>query len=335
MHSIFDLCTPRDEVLKGELREDIFAARLKDVMDSSADPVYGDAATFFDNTYPTEGLRTLLNDALGRLVGDATGKNAIIRLETAFGGGKTHNLIALYHVAKGDVDPETISKFTGQPLRSPIPGEIKIAGVVGSDLDPTIGISHPELGVTTLTLWGELAYQLGAKAGYELVKESDLKKIAPGTGLFERLVGDQPALILIDEIARHLRAAVAMPTATGQSTLADQTVAFLMSLLEFAASQERCLVVLTLASESDAFAEETEILRRKLAETLQISARQERVLTPTAEGEIYAIVAHRLFKSIKHTAVEDVLAAYAAYYQSMVEKNADLPQRCLRVEYND
>src|SRR3972149_5278603 len=92
MHTIFDLCTPRDEVLKGELREDIFAARLKDVIDGSADPVYGDAKTFFENTYPTAGLKSLLKDALGRLVGRAAGKNAVIRLETAFGGGKTHNL---------------------------------------------------------------------------------------------------------------------------------------------------------------------------------------------------------------------------------------------------
>ena len=100
MQSIFDLCMPRDEVLKGDLREDIFAARLKDVMDGTADPVYGDAKTFFDNTYPTEGLKTLLTDSIGRLVGDAAGKNAILRLETAFGGGKTHNLLALGLLAK-------------------------------------------------------------------------------------------------------------------------------------------------------------------------------------------------------------------------------------------
>src|SRR5574340_997382 len=101
MQTIFDLCTPRNEVLQGELSEDTFAASLKDVMDGSADPVYGDPQTFFDNTYPTAGLKTLLNDSLGRLISCASGKNAVIRLETAFGGGKTHNLIALYHAASG------------------------------------------------------------------------------------------------------------------------------------------------------------------------------------------------------------------------------------------
>jgi hypothetical protein len=334
MKSIFELCVPRDEVQRGELREDIFAARLKDVMDGSADPVYGDAKTFFDNTYPTEGLKTLLSDAIGRLVGDSAGKNAIIRLETAFGGGKTHNLIALYHVTRGDVDSQTIERLIGAEGIYISPDLIRIAGVVGSDLDPTLGIEHAKDGLTTYTLWGEIAYQLGGAAGYELVKESERTKAAPGTGLFERLVGDQPALIMIDEIARHLRAALAVPTATGRLTLADETVAFLMSLLEFAASKERCLVVLTLASETDAFASETSLLRQKLAETQNITARQERVLTPTTGGEIYAIVTHRLFGTIERTSASDITGQYAAYYQALMEQNADLPQRCVRAVYS-
>jgi hypothetical protein len=333
MRSIFDLCTPRDEVLHGELREDIFAARLKDVIDDKADPIYGDPAVFFDNTYPTTGLRTLLGDALGRLTGKAAGKNAIIRLETAFGGGKTHNLIALYHVVSGHVSAKIVNNLLGEKVALPKPGEITIAGVVGSDLDPSLGLEHPADKLTTYTLWGELAYQLGGRAGYALAKESDLNKAAPGTGLFETLVGDRPALIMLDEIARHLRAALAVPTATKKSTLADQTVAFLMSLLEFAASKERCLVVLTLASESDAFAPETELLRQKLTETLKVSARQERVLTPTDENEIPAIVAHRLFKTIDRKAAEPVFKAYGDYYHRLLDKNADLPQRSVRAEY--
>ncbi len=87
MKPIFDSCEPRPEVLKGELREEIFAARLRDVIEGTADPVYQDPAIFFENTYPTEGLRLLLNEALGRLTGLKPANNAVIRLETAFGGG--------------------------------------------------------------------------------------------------------------------------------------------------------------------------------------------------------------------------------------------------------
>ncbi len=333
MKTIFEVCRPRPEVLRGELKEDIFAARLRDVMDHKADPVYGDPLIFLDNTYPTAGLKTLLKDALGRLTGDAVGKNAVIRLETAFGGGKTHNLIALYHVASGNAPASAVADLLGDDVTLPAPGEIKIAGVVGSDLDPTVGIHHPADGITTYTLWGELAYQLGGPAAYAQVAESEKLRAAVGTDLFERLIGDRPTLIMIDEIARHLRAAIAAPTATGKSNLADQTVAFLMSLLEFAASKQRCLVVLTLAGESDAFAAETELLRKKLAETLRVSARQERVLTPTAEGEIYAIVTHRLFLKVDRAAAKETCNAYMAYYAALDRKGADLPQRCMRAEY--
>src|SRR5689334_1397793 len=105
MRAIFDTCDPRREVLQGELKEEIFAAKLKDVIDGTADPVYQDPAIFFDNTYPTEGLKLLLTDALGRVTGQRPTSNPIIRLETAFGGGKTHSLIALYHAARGAAGP--------------------------------------------------------------------------------------------------------------------------------------------------------------------------------------------------------------------------------------
>jgi hypothetical protein len=333
MKTIFELCLPRKEVTEGSLSQDIFAARLKDVMDGVGDDVYKDPRAFFENTFPTSGLKTLLNDALGRMVGDATGTNAILRLETAFGGGKSHNLIALYHVASGKAPAQVVEKFTGISIPKIKPGDIKIAGVVGSDLDPMLGMSHPDDGITTYTLWGELAYQLGGSAGYALVQESDRKKIAPGTGLFEALVGNRPTLIMLDEVARHLRAALAVSAESGKTTLADQTVAFMMSLLEFAASKERCLVVLTLAGETDAFAKETEFLRQKLAETLQVSARQERVLTPTTENEVYSIVTHRLFKSVDRAKAKSTLERYARYYAEMAERNTELPQKCLRAEY--
>lgn len=181
----------------------------------------------------------MLSDALSRLVGDAAGKNAIIRLETAFGGGKTHNLIALYHAASGHAPADLLEKFIQPGLALPQPGKIKIAAVVGSDQSAASGMEHPEDGVKTYTLWGELAYQLGGRAGLALVQESEKLRSSPGTSFLETLIGDKPTLIMLDEIARQLRAESAVPTATGKTTQAEQTVAFLMSLLEFAASKQR------------------------------------------------------------------------------------------------
>ena len=103
MQTIFDSCVPRDEVLRGELKDEIFAARLAHVVSGSAEDVYGNPELCMENTYPTSGLKELLQEALGRLSGAKPNASPIIRLETSFGGGKTHNLIALYHLAKSGV----------------------------------------------------------------------------------------------------------------------------------------------------------------------------------------------------------------------------------------
>ena len=329
MKTIFELTEPRDEVLKGELSEELFAARLKDVMDKTADPVYGDPNLFFSNTYPTAGLKTLLREVIGRLTSQMPASNPIIRLETSFGGGKTHNLIALYHAVSGKVEPHHLHTYLDNAWLLPQVKDIDVAGVVGSDLDPSAGIFHAQDNIRTYTLWGELAYQLGGRAGYALAQEGDQNRVAPGTGLFAQIIGQRPTLIMIDEIARHLRAAVATPTATGKSNLAEQTVAFLMSLMEFVASQKRVVLVLTMAGQEDAFAKET----ADLSEALRISARQERVLTPTGENEISAIVVHRLFKRVKRQAVQDVINRYGVYYQELETQGGHVHERALRADY--
>ncbi|MBC8448144.1 MAG: ATP-binding protein [Chloroflexi bacterium] len=327
MKTIFDSCEPRSEVLKGELREEIFAARLRDVIVGKADLVYQDPATFFDNTYPTEGLKLLLDEALGRLTGLKPANNAIIRLETAFGGGKTHNLIALYHTAKGHRPSASLVA----PSLVPAPGSIKVVAAIGSDPTPSTGLIRE--GIRTYTLWGEIVAQLTDYKDPDLVERSERDRAAPGTGLWEELIGDQPTLIMLDEVARHLRAAKAVPTATGKSDLAEQTVAFLMSLFEFAASRKRVMVVYTLADPQDAFGKETEELRQHLAEARRVSARQERVITPTGETEISAIVTHRLFRHIDRTAGQATAAAYGVYFQRLLDQGADLPSRAARAEY--
>lgn len=177
MRTIFELTDPRDEVLSGELSEDLFAARLKDVIDGNADPVYQDATRFFANTYPTAGLRTLLREVLGRLTGSQPANNPIIRLETSFGGGKTHNLIALYHALRGALPRSALTAYLEPDWVVPAPGDVDIVGVVGSDLDPANGVYHETDDIRTYTLWGELAYQLGGRKGYlKHAEKSDVER---------------------------------------------------------------------------------------------------------------------------------------------------------------
>ncbi len=334
MRPVFDTCTPRREVLEGELREQQFAAKLRAVLDDAADEVYQNGTKFFENTFVTEGLRALAREVLGRLSGAQPSNSPFIRLETAFGGGKTHNLIALYHLSQGQRD--------GVPANLVDPNWIPedpwlAAGVVGTDMESADGIRHDD-GTMTRTLWGELAWQIGrargdAPAAYEIVRRSDELGAAPGTQVLERLVGGRPALLMLDEIARYMTVAKVIPTAHGGSNLAEQSVAFLMSLIEFAASQPNVAVVLTLADSTDAFGEATDQLKQELEEARRVSARQERVITPTGETEIARIVCHRLFESIDPDAAEETSAAFASYYRKLGDQAADLPQRALRADY--
>jgi hypothetical protein len=145
--NIFETCLPREEVLKGELTDEMFAARLRDVVEGTADPVYGAADRFFDNTFFTGGLTTLLREVAGRLSGAAPTNSPFVRLETSFGGGKTHNLIALWHLAAahdGGI-PKSVLPANHRPKSA-----WRAVGLVGSDLDPSNGIDHG--GVKTRTL---------------------------------------------------------------------------------------------------------------------------------------------------------------------------------------
>ena len=338
MQTIFDVCQPRDEVLSGELREQQFAASLTKVLRGGADPVYGDPASFFANTYATGGLKSLLRESLGRLTGATPGNAAVIRLETSFGGGKTHNLIALYHLCGGGVSPKVAAGFVSPELLPP-KRIAKIAGVVGPDMGVADGLDHGQ--ARTFTLWGELAWQLGAheggpeggRAAYEIVRKSDEQRTAPGTQVWEKLIGDEPALLMIDEIAYYLRVARGAEYQAGSTSVAEQTVAFLMSLLKFASESKRTVLVYTLADSSDAFGKESDDLRHELSEARSVSARQEHVLTPTAEDEISAIVTHRLFASVRRKAAEETAQAWSAYAARMIEQGVDLPQRATRPEY--
>lgn len=155
LSSIFSTCIPREEILSGELSLDLFAAKLRLVVERSAPQVYQDSSIFFANTFPTDGLKTLIKEVFGRLAGVSVGA-PIIRLETSFGGGKTHDEIALWHICKQGRRLDGLERFAELKLIPDRPTQV--AAVDGKDLDPVNGVYHAESGITTYTLWGEIAY---------------------------------------------------------------------------------------------------------------------------------------------------------------------------------
>ena len=213
MKSIFETCAPREEVLHGELREQQFAASLTKVLRGAADAVYGDPLEFFANTYATSGLKSLLSEGLGRLTGSSPGSAAVIRLETSFGGGKTHNLIALYHLCHGSVDPETVkscvvtradpgaARWRKLPAWSAPTWMWPRALITATCGRSRCGANWLGSSVTTPadpreaaqpTRWSARATSSGR---------------LPARRSWEKLIGDDPALLMIDEIAYYLRVA--------------------------------------------------------------------------------------------------------------------------------
>jgi predicted AAA+ superfamily ATPase len=320
--SIFETCSPREEILAGELSVDLFAAKLRLVVEKKAPIVYQDPKSFFANTFATDGIKTLIREVFSRLTGKSSG-SPVIRLETSFGGGKTHDEIALWHICKQAREIEGLERFADLSLIPDRP--VQVAAVDGRDLDPENGIYHQVSGITTKTLWGEIAYQVGGVEGYRLLQRSDRTGISPGTDVLERLLNGKPTVIILDEIARYLRAAKAKRI--NNSDLTEQVVAFLFSLMDLASACNNLVFVYSLASASDTFAEET----TELQELIRASARQERVLSPSTDVEIYNIVKQRLFTSVGAEAAEK---AASEYFNNCRASRVNLPDACKDARYS-
>jgi predicted AAA+ superfamily ATPase len=154
-----ETCTARTDVLAGGLSDNHFAAQLdKIVRDPGNYRVYGNPDDFFAVTYPTSGLRTLLTKTFGRVTGASgvAGESGVLRSETSFGGGKTHGLTAVYHLAKG-ARPAGLDQFVDTALLPD--GPVQVVAIVGDALDPSSGLETNS--VTTYTIWGEMAAQIG------------------------------------------------------------------------------------------------------------------------------------------------------------------------------
>jgi len=204
--TIFDTCIPREDVRQGLLTESDFAADLAQMLRGDAPDEYTNPVRFFANTYPTRGLKNLLWNVCRRLSGSGGEAAAIFRLDTNYGGGKTHALIALAHAAQGMTGVANISEFIGSGLLPRT--DVRMAIFDGENADPTNGRSMGH-GIRAFTPWGEIAYGLAGSDGYARIRKSDESGAAPGAATIKELFGNRPTLVLIDELSFLLTAAFA------------------------------------------------------------------------------------------------------------------------------
>ena len=331
----YAIATPHEDIRKGRLAESVFAANIWAVVQGTAPRVYLDPEEFYRKTYMTIGLSTILRRVAGALRGDGDAGDRVISLQTAFGGGKTHILIALWHLAKhaARLAKSPHAAELRRVLGDRFPERVKgVAVFTNESCDATQGRKTPE-GVHTRTLWGELALQLGGKALYQMVEANDRSQRVP-QGIFAELLRKaSPCLILLDELADYCVGAAAVPV--GDTTLADQTISFIQQLTEAVAQVPGAVVVATLP------ASKYEVAQSEKGQEafVTLEKRFHRLgadIKPVADEEIYAVVRARLFESIAPENEPDYPRQVAQAYQAMYAAHAgEVPTEAAKTTYRE
>ena len=332
-----EIVTPHPDVASGRYQQAEFAADLAAVHDNDtiAGDEYRDPVEFFERTYLTTGLRYLLTTALRRLSNQSG--DPIVELQTNFGGGKTHAMLALYHLFSG-VSPASLNGVASLLDEAGLDKAPKAnrAVLVGTALTP----GQPELhldGIQTHTLWGEMAWQLGEAAGnaaaaYEMVAQTDKQGVSPGSNILRDLFARySPCLILIDEwvaFARQLYRVDGLPAGSFEANLT-----FVQALTEAAKQVPGVMVVASLpASQIEIGGTGGE---EALAQIRNTFGRVESAWRPATAEEGFEIVRRRLFQPIRDTALfaarDNVVHAFSRLYQ---DQPSEFPAACREADYS-
>ncbi|MBF2761574.1 MAG: ATP-binding protein [Ectothiorhodospiraceae bacterium AqS1] len=311
-----EIARPHRDVLEGTFKQSEFAADITQVAKGTATDEYQDAEKFFSRTYITEGMRLLLISVAQRLAG--LGGDPVVQLQTAFGGGKTHTLLAVYHLASRAVGTD---KLNGIP---PILDEAgiqdlpyaKVAVIDGIDLSPSQSRQYD--GVTVNTLWGELAYRLLGEEGYRIVADSDTDGTSPGKDVLTALIRKAaPCVILIDELVAFIR-----QLESGKQIKAgtfDSNISFIQALTESLKAVPDAILLATLPeSELEAGGDAGQ---RALHSLEKYFARVENVWKPVGTEESFEIVRRRLFETPgEPTEVEGTSRRFFDFYRQTPDK---------------
>jgi predicted AAA+ superfamily ATPase len=323
------IVTPHQDVASGNYAMAEFAADLALVHRGQGSGEYLYPRSFFQRTYLTNGLKQLLSGALQRLSGK--GGNPIIELQTNFGGGKTHSLLALYHLFSGTSTSDLIGI---EPLLTDLgmqrPPVAQRAVLVGYALSPA-ETREKEDGCVVRTLWGELAWQLMGRKGYAMVETANQQGVSPSSETLRSLfLAAGPSLILIDEWIVFVRQLY------GNSTLVagtfDANLSFAQALTEAAKASPHTLVVATLpASKNESGGEGGQ---EALARLKQIFGRVESPWRPADRDEGFEIVRRRLFEPIidpdLYIARDAIAHKFSEFYRS---QRQEFPDECSEANY--
>ena len=323
-----EIVTPHKDVASGEYQQAEFAADLWQVYLNEAASEYQDTSEFFRRTYITEGLRKLLVNAMKRLNGK--GGDPVVELQTNFGGGKTHSMLALYHLFSGTPASELAgSEQILKDSECPIAAKVKRAVIVGTKISPG-NPSKKRDGTLIRTLWGEIAWQLGGKAGYEMVRADDENATSPGDKIREVFNKFSPCLILIDEwvaYARQLHDGCNLPAGTF-----DTQFTFAQTLSESAKAAKNTLLIVSIPASDNEIG--GEFGKSALSRLKNAIGRVESSWSPASPDEGFEIVRRRLFEPLldkqAFVARDAVARAFVDMYGT---QHNEFPSECREAEY--
>ncbi|MBW1928071.1 MAG: DUF499 domain-containing protein [Deltaproteobacteria bacterium] len=286
----YKVVAPREDLREGKpLDASEFAVHLDQVRDGRAPSDYQDPERFFERTYMTENLTGLAAEVIRRLSGEKTETSAVFNMATQFGGGKTHALTLLYHLAKHGPQAEQwrgVKKILEKSGVPKIPSAT-CAVFVGTEFDSISGRGGKDGIPLRKTPWGEIAYQLGGKKALDIVAEHEKQMTAPSGGVIrDFLPKDKPCLILMDELMNYVSRSRKMGMAT-------QMYNFLQNLSEETRGQDNVVLVVSIpASELEMSAEDQSDYERfkKLLDRLG------KAVIMSAETETSEIIRRRLFE---------------------------------------
>src|SRR5579864_965977 len=293
------------DVVSANFSEDIFALDLGPLADGnkSVPAVYRDPEHFFRVSYLTKGLRSLLQDVLSRLQ-DGAG-NRVLKLLTPFGGGKSHTLASLFHAARSRKALDVLPEAQGLPR----PANVHTAVFDGQFFDATKGKEVPGEKFRAQTMWGWIAWSLGGKKGYEIMRQQDETRVAPGADEIISLLKEGPNLILLDEVLQYLISAGGVKIY--QTTLRDETLTFLQRLTVAVGNTPSTALVFSLQSSKRESLEYVNLLQT----VDHLAARKDQSREPVEGNEVLSVIQRRLLARIPTP--EDATPA-AMVYQDIV-----------------
>lgn len=316
----YEIVVPHTMIQSGHIKENLFVADLGDIIQGSSPSDYSNPRKFFQKTYLTRGLLHLLYAVQSKLC-DEKG-SAIIKLQTPFGGGKTHAIIAIYHYATKRTELNNYLPKDLSPLKA------KVVTIVGTHLNPLEGRQKHNIRIHTI--WGDIAYQIAGLEGYKEFEANDVNRISPGKEKLRNfLVKHEPFLLLFDEIVEYVTKARGI--SINESNLGTQTLLFLQELTEALASLARGLLIITLpVHRYEDFSETTFDIIKQMNSIL---GRVETTETPIDREELYRLITKRLVeKVVLREDRDEIISKYLQIYQ---KRRNELPDKVLDPSFSE